>query len=444
MPKIGRAQGATIGGSGVVDSSDSVLVRGQRLVVGDGYLAFLPSPGAAPDLILERGFDGRLSGLIERGPGVSGEVGEPLRAARAAWANNLFNWLILGTSIDMGYYASSILLRWAQLAAKNLEVASGKTACVGYVPRHSLTNYGWVWTTSGTATEFQTTGLGYASTTVAANGGYFETTQTCDRFWVRYTAGTLIGKFSVKIDSAEAVEVAAVSGSITGGHTWDSGPLDPGSHTVRFTSTDAVFPARLEGIYFFNGNGNATGSQGALSAANSRTGTGVRVWNGAKFGAKASTFSAASATTWWTDGLDKVNPHLVTMGFMPNEVTAGDTPASMRGHILSIIDRIDSVMATASQPRPSYVLMIMHGTGAASTTTNAYAQAIRDAATARDAAVFDFREVAGFVGTPTADIYGFTSGLDGSARVHLSDLGQRLLGQTFSDYLLRAFGGTRV
>lgn len=378
------------------------------------------------------------------GPGVSGLVSDPLRSARAAWGAGLLSWLALGDSNTEGFYASSIALRYLDIAKRALESGVAGSAAVGYVPRHSLTNYGYTWTTNGALTEFGTSGLGYAATGPAANGGYIETTQTCNRFWIRYTAGTLIGQFTVSIDGGAGVVVPAVVGTIAGGFTWDSGPLSTAAHTVRITSSDAVFPSRIEGVMFFNGNGNSSGAQGSLTAGNALTGTGVRVWNGAKFGTKAITFAAASATTWWTDGLDKIAPRLVTMMFGTNEINAGDVATTMRTNIVAIIDRINTVMDAAVQPRPSYVLIVPHGTGALSTTADAYALAIRNAANDRGCAVFDMREVTGFVGTSAADTYGYTATADGATRLHLSDAGHRVLGQLLADYLLRAFGGVKV
>lgn len=380
------------------------------------------------------------------GPGTPRLVGDPMRSARAAWANGLLTWLHLGDSNSVGYYATSFSTRWITYAVKFVQTAFGHSPDQGQVNRHSLTNYNQTWTTSGSLTEFATSGLGYAAVGPVANGGYVEYTNTInsDRFWIWYTGGNLIGRFEVKIDGGANINVPSLApATIRGGVAWDSGPLSLANHTVRFISADAVFLARLEHIYFFRGNGNTSGAQGDLTLANSLTRTGVTFLQGMKFGTKASNFSSASATTWWTDALDKVPPRLVTVMFSANEITAGDSAASMRTAINAMVARINTVVTSIGHPIPSYLFFVYHGTGATSTTADAYARAVRDAAADCGAAVFDFREITGYVGTAAADTLGFTSSLDGSTRVHLSDLGHRALGQAVGSYIVDALGGIR-
>lgn len=378
-----------------------------------------------------------------RSPGTPTLEGTELRQFRSAWAGRVsapVNVLVLGDSNSVGYYADTRANTWTRIMATLLSAAAGHSADEGYVTRHSLTNYLNTWTTSGSLTEFSTSGLGYAAVSPAANGGYIEVTKTCDRFWSFYTRGTLLGAHSVKIDSDPAVTVPFVSGTITGGHAFDSGPLTPGSHTIRLTSTDATFASRLEGVYFFNGNGNSSGSQGDLSAANSLTGVGPRVWNGAKFGARAGTFAATSATTWWTDGLNKVNPDLVDICFVTNEITAGTTPAQMKTDYATIVARINTVMTAASRPAPSYRFEVPHGTGASDVVFAPYRDAIIEAAVANGAALFDRYGITGYVGTSTADQWGITATLDGASRVHLSTKGHRLTAEHNAGWILAAVG----
>ena len=378
-------------------------------------------------------------------PGAPGYEGLTLRTWRAAWANRRAapaNVLILGDSNSVGYFASAQQDPWVRQLVADLCAANGQRPDVGYVPRHSLTNYLHTWTTSGTATEFSTSGLGYAAVSLAAGGGYTEVTETCDRFWVRYTGGTLIGAFTVTVDGGSPVTVPFEAGTITGGRTWDSGPLTRGSHTVRITASDASFPCRLEGIYFFDGNGNTSGSQGMITAQNSQTGTGLRVWNGAKFGTRAGHFAASSATTWWTDNLDKVNPHLVVLAWITNEITAGTSAAQYKTDMAAVVAQINTVMAAAGRPTPSYLVVVPHGTGASESTITAYRTAAYEVAATIGAAVVDRSSLAGYVGTSTADVWGLTTPLDGSSRVHLSTQGHRAMGEHVADYLLRA-GGRR-
>jgi lysophospholipase L1-like esterase len=380
-------------------------------------------------------------GLGVLGPGSPMFEGTTLRTARIAWAGRKaapFTVLLLGDSITVGYYATTEAERWARIFSQTLHSANGQRPGLGYQSKHSLLNYLQTWSNSGTVAEFGTSGLGYGATSPAANGGWIETTGICDRFWIRYTAGTLIGKFGVQIDGGSSTNVPAIAGTIAGGYTWDSGPLTRGSHTVRITSTDATFAARIEGAQFFDGNGNTSGSQGDLSAVNSRTGAGVRVVNGAKFGTRASDFSASSATTWWTDGMDKVNPNLVVIAWGVNEIGAGDSASSFATSLTTVINRINTVMTAAGQVLPSYLLVVPHGVGADASTITAYRTAIYQTAQTLGCAVLDRNSIAGFVGTSTADVWGYTSSLDGATRKHLSNAGHRLMGEHAADWFLRA------
>jgi lysophospholipase L1-like esterase len=377
-------------------------------------------------------------------PGSPWEEATALRAWRAAAAGRAAapcNVLILGDSNSVGYYASTRANTWVRRFSAALMAANSQTQDEGYVPRHSLTNYLNTWTSSGTVTEFSTSGLGYAATSLQANGGYIEIAKTCDRFWIVYTGGNLIGKFGVQIDGGGSVNVPSLApATVAGGFVWDSGSLSNASHTVRITSTDTLFPCRIEGVYFFNGNGNTSGSQGTLSAADSLTGSGFRVWNGAKFGTRAGTFAVTSATTWWTDGLSRVNPDLVILLWGTNEITAGTTTAQMMADYTTVVTRINTVMVAAGRPTPSYLIEVPHGTGADATTFAPYRAALKAVATTLGVATFDRYGLYGYVGTSTADEWGLTATLDGASRVHLSDKGHRLAGETTARYLLTSAG----
>jgi lysophospholipase L1-like esterase len=385
-------------------------------------------------------------GLGVLGPGSAAYEALALRSWRAAWANRKaapVNVLLLGDSNTVGFYANDDPGRWAKVLSATLQAANGQRPDVGYMPRHSLTNYILPWTSSGTVTEFTNSGLGYGTVGLAAGTGYIETTQTCDRFWVRYTAGTLIGQFTVKIDGNTPVTVPNIAGTIAGGYTWDSGPLTRGSHTIRITSTDGSFANRFEGLVIFDGNGNTSGSQGTLSAANSLTGTGVRVWNGAKFGTRAGHFAVSGGLAWWTDGLDKINPDLVILAFGTNEVSQGTTTTQFKADIAAIVTQVNTVMTAASRPAPSYLFVVPHGTGANDAAFLPYRTAIIEAAFAAGAALVDRHALTGFIGTAGADQWGLSTVLDGATRVHLSNRAHRLAGEHLADYLLRS-AGTRM
>lgn len=369
--------------------------------------------------------------------------GSELRTFRAAWANRdsaPLNILVVGDSNTVGYYSSTDAGRWIQVMTAVLSAANNQRQAPGYQPKNTSTNYVLPWTTSGTITDGTHSGLGYGSVEITPPG-YIETSVVCDRFWVRYGFGLLIGAFSVTIDGGSAVNVGTGgTGSLVGGNTWDSGALTRGLHTVRFTAIDGFgFPCRFEGAMWFDGNGNSSGSQGAVSAGNSQTGSKIRVWNGGRLGATAGTF-AASDSTWWTDNLDKVNPHLVIVPLGTNEIGTGTSTTAFKANLTTMVSRINSVMATASLQTPSYLFVIPHGTGATASSINDYRTAIIQAAATNGAAVYDRNHLFGFIGTAAGDVHSLSSSLDGAVRVHLSDKGHRLAGEAIADYLLRAVG----
>lgn len=377
-------------------------------------------------------------------PGSPFLVGQTMRSWRAAWAKRFLvpiNILLLGDSNTVGYWATAEANKWAQIFATMMEQACGQRHAFGYQSRHSIVNYTQAWTNNGTVTDVNTSGFGYGAASIAATTGWTQATGVCDRFWVRYTTGTASGAFSVSIDGVVQATIANVAGGITGGLTWDSGPLPRGPHTVRLSATSAVTPI-VEGIYWFDGNGNTVGAQGTLTAANSQTGLGVRVINAAKFGSTAGDFAAAAGGgTWWSDGLDRFPPDIVIMAWGTNEIGAAQAPATFRTNLGTVAGRVNTVMATASQPPPAFVLIVPHGTGAAATDVAPYRKAIYQAAGDIGASVIDRNALMGYLDNATADPYGFGSSFDGATgRKHLDDPGERVAGETTATYLLEAVG----
>lgn len=358
--------------------------------------------------------------LSVRSPGDPFYEGPSLRGWRAGWAKRFtapVNILLLGDSNTVGYWATAEANKWAQIFASMIEAAAGFRHAFGYQSRHSIVNYTQAWTNNGTVTDVNTSGFGYGAASIAATTGWTQAVGFCDRFWLRYQTGTASGAFTVSIDGVVAATIANVGGGVTGGLTWDSGPLARGNHTVRLSATSAVTPI-IEGIYWFDGSGNTVGAQGTLSAANSQTGLGVRVVNAAKFGSTSGDFAAAAGGgTWWTDGLDRFPPNLVLMAWGTNELGGAVAPATMRTNLGTIAARINTVMATAGRPAPAYVIIAPHGTGLLSTDILPYRKAMYQAAGDIGASVIDRNSMMGWIDNALADVYGFGSAFDGTARI---------------------------
>lgn len=385
-------------------------------------------------------------GLGLLSPGTPHFEGAALRAWRAGWAGRKAapcRVLLLGTSNMQGFYASTEEARQAQILAAILESAAGQRHQVGWFPRHSSTAYLQTWTTSGTVADHSSSGLGYGAVNLTPPA-YIETTVTCSRFWISYALGTLIGGFNVYVDGVLQAGpwAGGGSGALVGGLLWDSGPLTRAAHLIRIQAVDGFgFPMRFEGMLVFDGAENTSGSQGTLSQANSQTGSGVTVINGARFGARAGTFAVASGSgPWWSAGLAKLNPCLVIAEFVTNEISAGTTTAQYKADVTAMWTQVLAEYTAASLPPPSLVLRIPHATGANGAAIAPYRVATYEVAATLGAAVLDLSVAFGFVGTPAADVYGVTSAIDGATRVHLSDKGSRMAAELTADYLLRAVG----
>lgn len=372
--------------------------------------------------------------------------GPELRRWRAAWANrttNPVNVLLLGDSNTVGYWATIDARRWSRIMADKLCIYNDQRAHVGWQPHHSITNYSLVWTDTGTITDNSLSGLGYGAVNIPGTGtsGSITAAQVCDRFWVHYSNGTGIGAFSVTIDGGTPVTVTPATGARVGGQVWDSGPLPRALHTVKIATTTTTATV-FEGIQWWDGNANQAGAQGTLTQANALVGQGVRVWNAAKFGSAAGDFAAAAGGgTWWTDNLGIISPDVVFMAWGTNELAAATSPATFRTNLVTIIDRIITVLTAATRPTPSFVLVVPHASGASATAIDPYQTAIYLAAQDRGCAVIDRKVFMGYVDSDAVDPNGYGSSQDGATgRKHLSDTGHRAAGENAADFLMEVTG----
>jgi lysophospholipase L1-like esterase len=383
------------------------------------------------------------------GPGNTYAAGSELRAFRAAmqqWfparvtfgvPGRTVNVLVLGDSNTVGYYSNNDFNRWTQLLYRTLADQFGMHAPIGFQPHHSITNYNLPWIDTGTVTDNSGSGLGYGAVNIPGTGtsGSTQASQMCDRFWVHYSTGTGLGAFTITLDGTVVATISAVAATRAGGVVWDSGPLQRGFHQVKITPTTTT-AAVLEGITWFDGNGPLAGAAGAPSQANARTGYGVRLWNASKFGSAAADF-AATAATWWTDGLGLISPDLVIISWGTNEQTAGTAAATFKTNLSTVISRINTVLTTAAVPLPSYMLVSPHGAGPTAAAIEPYTQVMAQLARENNYAFLDRNELMGWVDSDSVDPGGLGSPADGaSGRKHLSDVGNGLAAAHTADLVL--------
>jgi hypothetical protein len=187
---------------------------------------------------------------------------------------------------------------------------------------------------------------------------------------------------------------------------------------------------RAEGVTFFRGN----------------YGSGIAGFNGSHFGYRYSHFAATGASSWWTDNLGvSINPKLVIWALGVNEQVGSYAASTIESNMATAIAKVDAVMAANGQHAPSHLVVAPFGTGATSTATDDYRRAAWRGALANGAAVVDWTELAGYVGTSTVDDspagYDLMSAADpADGKKHPNDKGHLFLGEQMAHYLLRAVG----
>jgi lysophospholipase L1-like esterase len=379
------------------------------------------------------------------GPGVAGTRGGEMRTWRAAWANRLVapcNIVVVGDSVSVGFYAVTAATRWIDIMTQRLCQAAGQPSPLGYVPLSTTSHSGYtgrLWTTAGTVTDRNDTGLAYSNSTLAVGASATFTT-TCDRIWVYYpTFPASIGSFTVTVDGTLLTTINQLTGAaVVGGRKYDTGALTAGSHLLSIAQSGAT-SAVIEGAMFFDGNGGTSGTNGA----------GVRVYAGGHFGKTANYFALPNAggnLSWWTDGFDSINPHVVLV-FLGINDQASRTAAQYGADLVTIVNRFTTVAATNSVHPPSVVFMNPYGVGVTSDLTLPFTAAAKDAAAQTGAAWVNLYDLMGFVGTAAADDapvgYSFMSAIDGpTAKVHPTDKGHALIGGIVADFLLGAAGAS--
>jgi len=371
--------------------------------------------------------------LSAGGPGMWSHELRTFKVAFSNRASARCNILLVADSIGQGWTATTASNRWFDRMMAKIMSSLGQTFSPGYCAVGAISSAvaytGRLWTTSGTVTQNTDLGLGYSNVTITS-GSYAELAQTCDRLWVHYpTFATLLGDLRVTIDGGAPTNITTFTGTTLGGRVWDSGSLGAAaSHTVRLAPAAAV-NTRAEGVTFFNGNYSS----------------GVCGFNGAHFGYRYSHFAATGASSWWTDGLDQIAPHLVIWALGVNEQAGSYAASTIETNMATAIAKVNAVMAAAGLHAPSHLVIAPFGTGATSTATDDYRLAVWKGALTNGAACVDWSQLAGYVGTSTVDDapagYAIMSAADpADSKKHPNDKGHLFLGEQMAHYLLDAVG----
>jgi lysophospholipase L1-like esterase len=375
-----------------------------------------------------------------------------LRAFRAAWSKRFTkpcNVVVIGDSITQGYWATNWDKRMFDVFMARLCQVNGQPIPVGYVPLCSAGSASYTgrdWTKVNTVTDELAYGLGYAAANLAVSPvATANFTDVCDRIWVHYPDVTqFVGTFSIQVDNVTVGNITpSANARNLGGRVWQSAILNRARHDIKVTCTDGLFPPIIEGCTMFDGNGPTNVGAGILTAANAKTGAGIRMFGAGHNGFTAGSWNQSPGSSiWWTDGLDTIDPHLVIICLGVNDEFTGVSIATYETNLNGIITKVNSVATANGNLPPSFCIVAPYGTGSAGD-MRPFRDAGRRVALARNVAFVDWYALAGDIGTSTLDVYELTSSLDDpSDRKHPTDAGHQLLGDNLALYLTNTIGPT--
>ena len=251
-------------------------------------------------------------------------------SATAARGSSPAKVLVLGDSISEGVIAGSPTYqkRWTDLLQKQLRQALGLPLSSGYMPAYYADAIISDDTTRGGAAASENNwqwGLGGKALTMPGTTGDQATltwpAQTCTKVRIWYGKTNFLGgNFTVKVDGVDVTAsgtlypggtasgsiVACAAAAKAGGFYWESPTLTEASHTVVVTSATNGAQAVVNGAEFFQGDES----------------TGVRVYDGAHSGAKASDYVRATMDAGHWQDVALLAPQLVLVNLGTNDATS--------------------------------------------------------------------------------------------------------------------------
>lgn len=212
--------------------------------------------------------------------------------------------LFIGDSITEGQGVTTLADRYTAKTIVALRKALGSVAggdgyVAGYMKQNTIGT--GLWTYTGAPTQNATYGLGRRSMNLVAGTAMSRTFVGTGLllFYYRLTSAS----FSYSIDGGAATTVAS---GTAGEQTVSVTGLAAGSHTVTVSQVSGA--PIIEGAFFYNGDETS----------------GVRHWDGSKFGTYTSQFTPAPPN--WMDPLVTINPAVIVSAWMTNDVSVYDAP----------------------------------------------------------------------------------------------------------------------
>lgn len=256
-------------------------------------------------------------------------------------------WCAIGDDITEGASASSSGRRWIQRSVRqvrhNYPTENLTDGGFGYLPAYyEGTAMGQPYTsTTGTWVKNTSFGLGRRCAQMSANASFtYNFTGTSFELW--YAQGTASGDISVAIDGGLPTTVPTAGPNILTARRWKSPQLTEGAHTVTITAaTNDVY---FEGLTVYNKDENK----------------GIHLYDAGHWGYDSRSW--ADNEPHWDMAFNSVDPHLISIALMTNDLVSGINPEESEANIEKLIARAreriieDPSIALVLYPRRGDVL----------------------------------------------------------------------------------------
>lgn len=378
------------------------------------------------------------------GPQISEIQGTNFLNLRQALANvqlgtGVCSIVVIGHSVPQGYNATTNNNGWAQRLIQLIGADLGVGNPPNYVPLSANVAYNQSATIApGALNEVDDSGFAGEAAYIPVGSTATFPTITADRLWFHCQKGPNIGGgFTYTVNGGLAQgPVAAGAAPRKGGRIWDHGAMGAAAATTVVVTPDAVFGSVLEGITYFNGNGNTAGAQGFITAANAITGVGLRHWVCGHFGSQTSYFttagfsspvsSDANSQAVFTDPYEFVQPNCVIIELGLNDVFNGISVGTFINNIQTMRNMIIAHSNQFGYARPTMIWIADYGRQ--SDTIKQYIPYALSAKT------FCYNNLEGFV--DFSQLFGTIPNSLTSDGTHPSNVGHRILANYMHSYIM--------